>query len=77
MAVPDVDKKLLGELEAMGFSVDRATRALQFSGGSISVSRCITRVCGKEDACSCVILSTLHCLDMTVKLTIFPEKSSL
>ncbi|XP_034689971.1 UBX domain-containing protein 1-like isoform X2 [Vitis riparia] len=32
MAVPEVNKELLGELEAMGFPVARATRALHFSG---------------------------------------------
>ncbi|KAF3783444.1 UBX domain-containing protein 1-A [Nymphaea thermarum] len=32
MVVPDVDKKLLEELEFMGFSTARATRALHFSG---------------------------------------------
>jgi hypothetical protein len=35
MVVPEVDKKLLEELEAMGFPVARATRALHFSGGCI------------------------------------------
>ncbi|KAJ3681236.1 hypothetical protein LUZ60_015725 [Juncus effusus] len=34
MAVPDVDKILLGELESMGFPTNRATRALHFSGNS-------------------------------------------
>ncbi|KAK9068721.1 hypothetical protein SSX86_012836 [Deinandra increscens subsp. villosa] len=34
MVVPDVDSKLLEELEAMGFSKERATRALHFSGNS-------------------------------------------
>ncbi|XP_019076410.1 uncharacterized protein LOC100264566 isoform X2 [Vitis vinifera] len=32
MAVPEVNKEFLGELEAMGFPVARATRALHFSG---------------------------------------------
>lgn len=32
MVVPDVDSKLLEELESMGFSKERATRALHFSG---------------------------------------------
>ena len=32
MVVPEVDKKLLEELEAMGFSTARATRALHYSG---------------------------------------------
>jgi hypothetical protein len=35
MVVPEVDKKLLEELEAMGFPVARATRALHYSGGCI------------------------------------------
>ncbi|KAK1426373.1 hypothetical protein QVD17_15044 [Tagetes erecta] len=34
MVVPDVDSKLLEELELMGFSKERATRALHFSGNS-------------------------------------------
>ncbi|CAM8921196.1 unnamed protein product [Rhodiola kirilowii] len=34
MVVPEVDKKLLEELEAMGFSTARATRALHYSGSS-------------------------------------------
>ncbi|KAK9281233.1 hypothetical protein L1049_004128 [Liquidambar formosana] len=34
MAIPQVDKKLLGELEEMGFSLARATRALHFSGNA-------------------------------------------
>ncbi|OMO88604.1 hypothetical protein COLO4_20167 [Corchorus olitorius] len=34
MVVPEVDKKLLEELEAMGFSTARATRALHFSGNA-------------------------------------------
>lgn len=32
MVVPEVDKNLLEELESMGFSTARATRALHFSG---------------------------------------------
>jgi hypothetical protein len=32
MAVPQVDKKMLGELEAMGFPTARSVRALHFSG---------------------------------------------
>lgn len=32
MVVPDVDLKLLEELESMGFSKERSTRALHFSG---------------------------------------------
>ncbi|TXG72602.1 hypothetical protein EZV62_001181 [Acer yangbiense] len=39
MIVPEVDKKLLEELEAMGFSAARATRALHYSGnGSIEAA---------------------------------------
>ncbi|KAL5781403.1 hypothetical protein ACOSP7_006432 [Xanthoceras sorbifolium] len=34
MVVPEVDKKLLEELEAMGFSAARATRALHYSGNA-------------------------------------------
>ncbi|KAE8076244.1 hypothetical protein FH972_014907 [Carpinus fangiana] len=34
MVVPEVDKKLLEELEAMGFPVARATRALHYSGNA-------------------------------------------
>ncbi|KAI4372826.1 hypothetical protein MLD38_011010 [Melastoma candidum] len=34
MVVPEVDKKLLEELETMGFSTARATRALHFSGNN-------------------------------------------
>ncbi|OMO71021.1 hypothetical protein CCACVL1_18500 [Corchorus capsularis] len=34
MVVPEVDKKLLEELEAMGFPTTRATRALHFSGNA-------------------------------------------
>jgi hypothetical protein len=32
MVVPEVDKNLLQELEGMGFSTERATRALHYSG---------------------------------------------
>jgi hypothetical protein len=32
MVVPEVNKELLAELEAMGFPTARATRALHFSG---------------------------------------------
>lgn len=32
MVIPEVDKKLLGELEAMGFPKARATRGLHYSG---------------------------------------------
>ncbi|KAE8810477.1 F-box protein [Hordeum vulgare] len=31
----EVNKEMLGELESMGFSVARATRALHFSGGAV------------------------------------------
>nr|CAB3481516.1 unnamed protein product [Digitaria exilis] len=34
MAAPQVDKKMLGELEAMGFPTVRSIRALHFSGNS-------------------------------------------
>lgn len=34
MAVPEVDKKLLSELDSMGFPTARATRALHFSGNT-------------------------------------------
>ncbi|KAF5738504.1 UBX domain-containing protein 4 [Tripterygium wilfordii] len=34
MVVPEVDKKLLEELEAMGFTTARATRALHYSGNN-------------------------------------------
>ncbi|XP_020206127.1 UBX domain-containing protein 1 [Cajanus cajan] len=34
MVVPEVDKKLLEELETMGFSTARATRALHYSGNA-------------------------------------------
>ncbi|XP_022734405.1 UBX domain-containing protein 1 isoform X2 [Durio zibethinus] len=34
MVVPEVDKKLLEELEAMGFPTARATRALHFTGNT-------------------------------------------
>ncbi|RXI00521.1 hypothetical protein DVH24_000755 [Malus domestica] len=34
MVVPEVDKKLLEELEGMGFSTARATRALHYSGNA-------------------------------------------
>ncbi|KAL9327406.1 hypothetical protein ACSQ67_008051 [Phaseolus vulgaris] len=34
MVVPEVDKKLLEELESMGFSTTRATRALHYSGNA-------------------------------------------
>lgn len=34
MTVPEVDKKLLEELEAMGFPLAHATRSLYYSGNS-------------------------------------------
>lgn len=34
MAIPQVDKKMLDELEAMGFPTARSVRALHFSGMS-------------------------------------------
>lgn len=34
MAVPEVNKKLLLELESMGFPLARATRALYYSGNA-------------------------------------------
>jgi uncharacterized UBP type Zn finger protein len=37
MVVPEVNKDMLSELEAMGFSTARATRALHYSG-NIKVS---------------------------------------
>jgi hypothetical protein len=35
MVAPEVDKKILDELEAMGFPTARATRALHYSGDVI------------------------------------------
>jgi hypothetical protein len=32
MVVPEVNKEMLADLEAMGFATTRATRALHFSG---------------------------------------------
>lgn len=37
MVVPEVDKKLLEELEGMGFPAARATRALHYSGEIIDI----------------------------------------
>lgn len=34
MVVPEVNKELLAELEFMGFSIARSTRALHFSGST-------------------------------------------
>jgi len=39
MAVPEVDKKLLEELEEMGFPLACATRALYYSGQSMLCSK--------------------------------------
>jgi hypothetical protein len=36
MAVPQVDKKMLGELEVMGFPAVRSIRALHYSGTCVS-----------------------------------------
>jgi len=36
MAVPQVDKKMLGELEVMGFPAVRSIRALHYSGMCVS-----------------------------------------
>ncbi|KAI6695811.1 hypothetical protein NL676_023521 [Syzygium grande] len=48
MIVPEVDKKILEELEAMGFPTARATRALHFSGNT-SVEAAINWVVEHED----------------------------
>ncbi|KAK4768537.1 hypothetical protein SAY87_003678 [Trapa incisa] len=48
MIVPEVDKKLLEELESMGFSLARATRALHFSGNA-SVEAAVNWVVEHED----------------------------
>ncbi|KAI3440824.1 uncharacterized protein J3R85_003056 [Psidium guajava] len=48
MIVPEVDKKLLEELEAMGFSTARATRALHFSGNT-SVEAAVNWVVEHEE----------------------------
>ncbi|KAG0461126.1 hypothetical protein HPP92_021423 [Vanilla planifolia] len=48
MVIPEVDKKLLEELESMGFSTARATRALHFSGND-SVEVAINWVADHED----------------------------
>jgi len=41
MAVPEVNKKLLEELEDMGFPRARATRALHYSGAYFFFMRCV------------------------------------
>ena len=38
MVVPEVDKNILEELEAMGFPKARATRALHYSGKVLAFS---------------------------------------
>ena len=38
MVVPEVDQKILEELEGMGFPKARATRALHYSGKNIAFS---------------------------------------
>uniref|UniRef100_A0A1D1XUY9 UBX domain-containing protein 1-A n=1 Tax=Anthurium amnicola TaxID=1678845 RepID=A0A1D1XUY9_9ARAE len=48
MAVPEVDKKLLEELESMGFPTARATRALHYSGNA-SVEAAINWVADHEN----------------------------
>ncbi|GAB2267236.1 hypothetical protein Dimus_002221 [Dionaea muscipula] len=48
MVVPEVDKKLLEELEGMGFPTARATRALHFSGNN-SVEAAINWVVEHEN----------------------------
>ncbi|KAL3517816.1 hypothetical protein ACH5RR_020405 [Cinchona calisaya] len=48
MAVPEVNKKLLGELEEMGFPQARASRALHFSGNS-SIEAAISWIVDREN----------------------------
>lgn len=36
MVIPEVNKDMVSELEAMGFPTARATRALHFSGKSVA-----------------------------------------
>ncbi|KAL8143816.1 hypothetical protein V2J09_016848 [Rumex salicifolius] len=48
MAVPEVDKKLLMELQAMGFPLARATRALHYSGNS-SLGDAVTYIIDHEN----------------------------
>ncbi|XP_004504346.1 uncharacterized protein [Cicer arietinum] len=48
MVVPEVDKNLLEELESMGFSTARATRALHFSGNA-SLEAAVTWIENHED----------------------------
>ncbi|PKU81054.1 hypothetical protein MA16_Dca024026 [Dendrobium catenatum] len=48
MIIPEVDKKLLEELESMGFPTARATRALHYSGNS-SIEAAINWVADHED----------------------------
>lgn len=49
MVVPEVDKKLLEELESMGFSTARATRALHFSGELTSIPNFLSLLCCSTD----------------------------
>ncbi|XP_078434329.1 ubiquitin-associated (UBA)/TS-N domain-containing protein isoform X2 [Wolffia australiana] len=48
MVVPEVDKNLLGDLEAMGFPSARATRALYFSGNG-SLEAAVNWIADHED----------------------------
>ncbi|KAJ8774226.1 hypothetical protein K2173_009657 [Erythroxylum novogranatense] len=48
MVAPEVDKKLLEELEAMGFSTERATRALHYSG-NVSLEAAVNWVVEHEN----------------------------
>ncbi|XP_020575013.1 UBX domain-containing protein 6 [Phalaenopsis equestris] len=48
MIIPEVDKRLLEELELMGFATARATRALHYSGNS-SIEAAINWVADHED----------------------------
>ncbi|KAK7828870.1 ubx domain-containing protein 1 [Quercus suber] len=50
MVVPEVDKKLLEELEAMGFPTARATRALHYSGNA-SLEATINWIVEHENDC--------------------------
>lgn len=42
--MPEVDKKLLEELESMGFPTARATRALHFSGDVPYFFNCLMKM---------------------------------
>lgn len=48
VAVPEVDEKLLEELESMGFSAARATRALHYSGNN-SIESAVSWIAEHED----------------------------